>query len=273
MENTEKRNSFIFYRSFYEAINELSDEQQGRVYSAIFRFALNGEEPELTGVEKAIFTLVKPQLEANNTRFENGARGGRPRKNTETETEPNHAETVEKQEETETERKPKQNRTETEQKPKQNQNKTETKPNGNQTETEPKPNVNVNVNVNDNVNVNGGVENRKGVVGGKEREKTTQQTGKPSCTPTHFLRPTVEEVAEYCAERKNGVDAQRFVDFYASKGWLIGKNPMKDWRACVRTWEREERERQRNGSTVQPQGRTYTDLDRLFDDLSDEEDG
>ena len=53
-------------------------------------------------------------------------------------------------------------------------------------------------------------------------------------------RPTVEEVAAYCRERGNSVDAERFVDFYASKGWKVGNQPMKDWKACVRTWERRE---------------------------------
>lgn len=56
-----------------------------------------------------------------------------------------------------------------------------------------------------------------------------------------FSPPSVDEVSAYCRERKNGVDAQRFVDFYASKGWKIGQNPMKDWKAAVRTWEQRER--------------------------------
>ncbi len=52
-----------------------------------------------------------------------------------------------------------------------------------------------------------------------------------------FTPPTIEEVAQYCNERGNSVDAQRFVDFYDSNGWKVGKNPMKDWKAAVRTWE------------------------------------
>ena len=56
-----------------------------------------------------------------------------------------------------------------------------------------------------------------------------------------FTPPTVDEVTAYCQERRNKVDPQRFVDFYAAKGWMVGKNKMKDWRACVRTWEREEK--------------------------------
>ena len=53
-----------------------------------------------------------------------------------------------------------------------------------------------------------------------------------------FTPPTVEEVKAYCQERNNGIDAEAFVSFYESKGWLIGKNKMKDWKAAVRTWER-----------------------------------
>lgn len=52
--------------------------------------------------------------------------------------------------------------------------------------------------------------------------------------------PTIDEVASYCAERKNDVDPQRFVDYYTSQGWMVGNNPMKDWKACVRTWEKKD---------------------------------
>ena len=54
---------------------------------------------------------------------------------------------------------------------------------------------------------------------------------------TSFEKPTVEEIAAYCSERKNGIDAQAFFDFYESKGWKVGAVKMKDWRASVRTWE------------------------------------
>lgn len=57
---------------------------------------------------------------------------------------------------------------------------------------------------------------------------------------TRFTPPTVEEVFLYCVERKNTVDPQRFVDFYTSKGWMVGKTKMKDWKAAVRNWEKSE---------------------------------
>ena len=56
-----------------------------------------------------------------------------------------------------------------------------------------------------------------------------------------FKIPTVIEIKEYCTERKNNVDAETFCDFYESKGWQIGKEKMKSWKACVRTWEKSSR--------------------------------
>ena len=109
-----ERNSCIFYRSFYESIKELDPEQQVKIYDAIFQYEFDGTIPELTGVCKSIFTLIIPQLEANDKKYINGCKGGRP---------------------------------------KNNQNETKTKPNNNQNETKTKPNDNENVNDNDNVNV------------------------------------------------------------------------------------------------------------------------
>jgi len=59
-----------------------------------------------------------------------------------------------------------------------------------------------------------------------------------------FVPPSVEEVQEYCKERGNSVNPETFIDFYASKGWYVGKNKMKDWKACVRTWEQNSRNQQ-----------------------------
>ena len=59
-------------------------------------------------------------------------------------------------------------------------------------------------------------------------------------TESRFTPPTLEEVRGYCIERNNGIDPERFIDYYTSNGWKVGKNGMKDWRAAVRTWERSE---------------------------------
>jgi DNA-binding transcriptional regulator YhcF (GntR family) len=57
----------------------------------------------------------------------------------------------------------------------------------------------------------------------------------------NFKKPTLEEVREYCEERDNNVDPEQFIDFYESKGWVVGKSPMKDWKSAIRTWERNNR--------------------------------
>ncbi len=70
-----------------------------------------------------------------------------------------------------------------------------------------------------------------------EKKDTNVSKEKPRFSP-----PSVEEVATYCRERKNGIDPQTFVDFYAAKNWMVGKNKMVDWKACVHTWEQRRKE-------------------------------
>ena len=176
------RESVVIYRSFIEAIGALPDEYRMKAYDALFALALDGKSYEGDNpIIKAVMLLVAPQIEANNKRYENGKKGGRP--------------------------------------PKNNQEETESKPNDNQTETEPEPNVNVNDNVNVNVN-------------------DIESTPKPPKRGKRFTPPSLEEVQAYCTERMNAVNPQQFHDFYSAKDWMVGKNRMKDWKACVRTWER-----------------------------------
>lgn len=74
-----RRDSFIFYRSFWEAIREADEAGQRQLYAAIAAFALDGEEPQLTGLIKAVWLAIKPQLEVNRKRYENGKKGGAPK--------------------------------------------------------------------------------------------------------------------------------------------------------------------------------------------------
>ena len=91
----EMRESFVFYESFYLAISELSAAQQSKTFQAICRYALYEELPELKGASAAVFRLVKPQIDANNRRYENGkkgaehgVKGGRPKNPKETPSKP-----------------------------------------------------------------------------------------------------------------------------------------------------------------------------------------
>ncbi len=109
-----KRDSIVFYRSFYEAAKALGDQEELELYRAIFEFGLDHKNSEMGPMAAAMFKLIQPQLEANYKKWQNGNKGGRP-----------------KQEESEKE-------------PKDNQK---------ETENEPNENVNGNENVNENANV------------------------------------------------------------------------------------------------------------------------
>ena len=76
-----KRDSFVFYKSFYDSIKELDPKDQVQIYDAIFKYQFEGNDIELKGVCKSIFTLIIPQLEANNKRYINGCKGGAPKGN------------------------------------------------------------------------------------------------------------------------------------------------------------------------------------------------
>lgn len=67
-------------------------------------------------------------------------------------------------------------------------------------------------------------------------------SSKETSKERNFRKPTLEEVTAYCAERKNGIDPQRFIDYYESNGWMVGRTHMKDWKAAVRTWEAKEKQ-------------------------------
>lgn len=72
-----------------------------------------------------------------------------------------------------------------------------------------------------------------------EKEIELDSSAKSTTTKRkRFEKPTISDVEQYCIERNNNVDPQHFVDYYESNGWKVGKNSMKDWKAAVRTWER-----------------------------------
>lgn len=86
-----QRNSFVFYRSFYEGIKELPDEVRLQLYDVICDYSLNTTEPQLTGTAKGMFTLIRPLIDSNNEKYQNGCKGGRPPKGTkETKAKPKH---------------------------------------------------------------------------------------------------------------------------------------------------------------------------------------
>ena len=96
----------------------------------------------------------------------------------------------------------------------------------------------------------------------KEKEKEKENKKRDSAPPRRFTPPTVEEVAAYCQERKNGIDPARFVDYYTARGWqLTNGRQVKDWKACVRTWEGNDRVRQTAAKTDARDVHGYTQRD------------
>lgn len=198
-----ERKQFTWYRSYYDALKDIPAEEFRDIVLAVCAYALDGEETELSGVARAIFTLIRPTLEVGRSKAENRSR---------VEQTPLSAE--------QTGNKPEQ----TKNKPEQTQNKRK------QTDNKPE-------------------QTRKEKEKEKEREKEREKESEndsycsppPPSGPKRFVPPTLAEVQSYVAQRQSPVDPQGFIDFYASKGWMVGKTPMKDWKAACRnaeTWER-----------------------------------
>lgn len=89
----------------------------------------------------------------------------------------------------------------------------------------------------------------------KDKDKEKKRKEYKETTPNgvekkseRFSAPTLEEVKAYCLERKNGVDAERWYNYYSANGWMVGKNHMKDWKAAVRTWEKESGDAKKDGN-------------------------
>lgn len=204
--------SFVVYASYLKAAKRLNDADRLAVYDAIMEYGIEGTEPETDGVAAAIFEIVKPLIDANMKKREAGRKGGEAKRSN-PEAEAKQNEANVKQTEA--------NRKQNEADAKQNEATHEKVPS----------NVNGNGNANGNGNGNANV---KGGMGGR------------------FQRPTLAEVTAYCKERNSTVDPEAFVSYYESNGWRVGKNPMKDWKAAVRNWERMDKERgnppQRSGT-------------------------
>lgn len=84
MEETEIRESFVFYKSFQDAIESLTDDTEKLLaYKTIIEYGFTGKEPDVSGVAKTIYLLTKPQIDANRKRYLNGKKGGRPKANEE----------------------------------------------------------------------------------------------------------------------------------------------------------------------------------------------
>lgn len=213
--------SITIYRNMVDSVRNLDQTDFQPIVMAIFDFALDGKEPEnLTPMQYAVFNMTRVNIEKSNERRRSKAeyeKKRRERKKAEREaiksnsvdnawtSVDNESKCVDVRYDKEKEKE----KVKVKEKVKENEKEKEKEK---VKEKESKNNSNY-------IYMCG--------------EKISPQTPRKN-----FVKPTVEEVREYCLERKNNVNPEKFVDFYESKDWYIGKNKMKDWKAAVRTWER-----------------------------------
>ena len=233
---------FKFRIAWLQAIGMFEHEAIGRLFLAVITYAATGEEPALSGPEKAVYTVIAQVLredaELSEKRAVCGALGGRPKRIKECNEKQSFSENKQSFPENKqsffgengNEKQSFQMVSEVPEGPRIKALDSMPAATGEEEDAETPTDTYIDTTIDTN-NTNNYRENRND---SKKR----------------FVVPTAEEVAAYCRERGNKVDAQRFVDFYTSKGWQIGKEPMRDWRACVRTWERNGRDRvEVSGST------------------------
>lgn len=198
------RDTMVYYRSFRESLRELPPDLYKVVSETIFDYAFEGiaPGPDSNAVAKALFIAIKPVIDNAHNRYdacvENGRKGGAPKGS-------------------------------------------RNNPSGKAIQPNQRPNLykDKDVDKDKDIESKGGAggsgksnvgNNPEGMSADKPRNGTTKRTA--------FVVPSPQEVKDYISEKGYTVDAQRFIDFYEAKGWMIGKNKMKDWRAAVRTWTR-----------------------------------
>lgn len=93
---------------------------------------------------------------------------------------------------------------------------------------------------------------------GKEIENKKEIIKEKAAKRTAFVPPTLTEVQEYISEKGFAIDAEHFIDFYTSKGWMVGANKMKDWRAAVRTWKKRSNDNTHTATNANRRGHVLT---------------
>lgn len=206
-----ERDSFIFYKSWSDTIRTLkTNAERVAAYEAIITYALSGEEPEIKRESvRLIFSMAKAQIDANTKRYLNGCKGGAPKGSRNN---PNG----------------RKGRWGT------NQELTEKQPKNNQKTTKKQPNDNANANANANDDIYSTINGASAHL----QTNDENEDGKAKKPVRRFTPPTEEEVrAEMERLGYHNFSAEAFVNFYTSNGWKVGRNPMKDWKAALRTWQ------------------------------------
>lgn len=196
------KKSFVMYADYEENFELLSDEELGRLIRAIFGYVNDGLIPELAPSAQMAFSFIRKNLDRDKAKYEETCR--------------RRAEAGRRSGEAR-------------------------RAKADSDEQDGTKGTNVHF-----VQQNGTKRTDTDTVTGTETGTVTGTVlyrGNSDELPgekkqTRFTPPTVEEVRAYCRERGNSVNPETFVDFYTGKGWFVGKNKMKDWKAAVRTWEK-----------------------------------
>ena len=221
--------SFVMYNDWETILGVLNDGELGTLMRAVFAYVNRGEQPGFDGALKVVFLMISQQLERDGEKWENICE--RNRHVAEKRWSDTDAKSTKSTKNTKSTKSTKNADTDTD-----TDNDTDTViDTENDTENDTDIDTDT-VIVTDNC---GGCED-SGAPEITTSTTTTEEKQKSindiSCTP-----PTPGEVSAYCRERQNSVDAEYFCDYYAAKGWKIGKADMTDWRAAVRMWERKEK--------------------------------
>lgn len=193
------RDKFMFFANFKETANKLPDDLRLKFYDAMTDYALNGIEPE-DAIIAALVNAIKPSLDKEDGRKNNGG---------------NH------------------------------------NPNGVNQHKVHKLEIVQNKSILGQSLVNSGqsgqflseteteTETNTPLISSPQGENTQLDLEDAIAKAKRFVKPTIAEIQAYCQERNKTIDAERFWNFYESKGWKVGKNPMKDWRAAVCNWAKD----------------------------------
>ena len=196
--DVKSRDSFVFHRDWFDVISKRDDTTRLEVYDAIMNKVFNNSDLALSDLASVVMDFVMPQIHRDTQKWIDI---------------------------------------------REKRSKAGAKHNGNQYIAKVEQNGTNGTSVpfdkqngtNGTVSVSVSVDNiSKDNVILKEKEDKSS-TKKSS---TRFVKPTIEEVSDYITEKGYHVDAENFINYYESKGWLVGKSPMKNWKAAVKTWEK-----------------------------------
>lgn len=203
------RESFVIHAEYIE---DLPEELKGAFLRYIYEYGINSTEPELSGLELTVWLKIKRRIDDDVEAYERKIANLKQNKNR-TATGTKTALTTETR--TDTERTPNGHRTEADAETENTA--------GDRTDS---------VSVNDSVNVSVNVPDSVNVAEAKpaEPDRATDTAKK------RFVKPKLEDIRDFCLEKNINIDVDRFFNYYESKGWKVGVSPMKDWKAAVRNW-------------------------------------